>query len=155
MSDPEPQRVDRHARLAQQLQPVRQRLARRVPLGGGRQTAQRALVVVADGQPGQLDERVPSLRVPGELLGERPLGEVGLPAPGRDRTLRREGSSSTCACEAWRRTISASAWKARSSLGFSDSTARSASSWTVSPRRRDELGRRVPTVDAEPDRRSS
>ena len=64
-------------------------------------------------------------------------------------------SSATVDSAARRRTISASATKARSLFGSSLSIDRSASSWSVSPRRAAVVGRRAPTREAEDGRRMS
>src|SRR5690606_38169440 len=75
--DAEAQRLGRQAGRAQDLHRLRERAPGRVALRGGREPAQRGLLVVVEREPPELDERVPALGVPGELLGERPDREVG------------------------------------------------------------------------------
>src|SRR5450830_1725114 len=74
--DAERERLDREADLAEQLEAHRERLARRVALGGCGQPTQHAFTVVVHRQPGDLDEGVPRTGVAGELLAQGPDGEV-------------------------------------------------------------------------------
>jgi hypothetical protein len=79
VADAEAERLDRPVGVAQDADPLGERLPRRVALRGGDEAPHGAVGVVRQGQARELDQRVPGARVTRELLAERPDGEVGRP----------------------------------------------------------------------------
>ena len=75
---PEVQRVHGVAGAAQHHQPLGQGLAGGIAVRGRGQPAQGDLSIVVDGEPGQLDQRVPGAAIVRDLLGQRPDRVVGL-----------------------------------------------------------------------------
>ncbi len=147
--DAQAERLDRQPGLAQHRQALGQGLAGRVALGGRRQPAQRALAVVVDGQAGELDQREPRLGVAGELLRQGPHREVGraLALLGlvrrRQRVARRGASARVAAHELGERT------EGPRVVRVAPERARRRSSWHWRRGRGADVGRRVPTVDAD------
>src|SRR5690606_24653496 len=88
LPDPEAQTVAREVRIAEGADALGKGQTGVLALARGVEPPHRAVVVVVQRQPGELDEREPRLGVPGQLLGERPDRDVRRDVEVRGLVLR-------------------------------------------------------------------